>query len=157
MDLRGFQPLRILKNVSFKVNSDLKALDQVLSHFEQIYQPWIPRKDWLQCQLALAEGFTNAVRHAHGHLPPETPIEVQLTLTTQNMEMRIWDHGIPFDLEQFLDNLPGKNRELTGHGQGLPILNKIAAHLSYSRTDDERNCLLIVKQFSPVESERIDE
>ncbi len=138
-----------LQQISFVIKSDLTALDQVLSQFEQINQPWIPRRDWLQCQLALAEGFTNAVRHAHKQLPLETPIQIDLKLYQQSLEMRIIDCGPPFDLEAFLQTPKHQEDEMAGHGRGLPILQKIAAHLSYARLDDRHNCLLIIKQFCP--------
>jgi serine/threonine-protein kinase RsbW len=144
--------LSVLKQIAFKVKSDLKELDQILCHFDQLNQPWIPRKDWLECQLALAEGFTNAVRHAHRNLPPEILIEVEITLNQQSLEMRIWDLGSPFDLEGFLKNRVQKQNSLTGSGKGLPILQKIAAQLSYYRTEDGRNCLLIVKEFTNSQS-----
>jgi serine/threonine-protein kinase RsbW len=142
------KPLSVLEQIAFKVNSDLQELDQVLGRFDELNQPWIPKKDWLQCQLALAEGFTNAVRHAQKDLAPEIPIEIQITLTQSSLEMRIWDQGPPFDLEEFLQNLDPQKNHLEGHGKGLLILQRIAAHLSYSRYEDNRNCLLIVKQFS---------
>nr|WP_217651899.1 anti-sigma regulatory factor [Hydrococcus rivularis] len=148
VDLRGFEQLRLPIRSAFKVESALQALDLLLQHFDRLYQPWIPKKDWLQCQLALAEGFTNAVRHAHKNLPPETPIEVEIVLSQQSIEMRIWDRGSYFDLDGFLKNVALRNDRLSGHGQGLVILQKIASHLSYTRTNDDRNCLLIVKQFS---------
>ncbi|MFM7791814.1 MAG: ATP-binding protein, partial [Microcystis panniformis] len=44
--------------ISFQVDSDLRSLDTVLKYFEQLEPAGIPKKDWLQCQLALAEGFT---------------------------------------------------------------------------------------------------
>ena len=141
--------MQVLKQTSFQIDGDLKALDRVLGYFDQLNQPWIPTEDWLQCQLALAEGFTNAVRHAHKSLPPETPIEVEIILYRQSLEIRIWDWGPPFDLKEFLQNLNQRGKKLSGHGQGLLILQKIAAHLSYTRTDDNRNCLLIVKEFFP--------
>jgi serine/threonine-protein kinase RsbW len=65
------------------------------------------------------------------------------------MEIRIWDRGQPFDLEDFLRQLGQRDTRFSGHGQGLPILQKIAAHLSYQRSSDQRNCLLIVKNFLP--------
>ncbi|MEA5508148.1 anti-sigma regulatory factor [Crocosphaera sp. UHCC 0190] len=142
--------MSVLKQISFKIESDLKALDQVLGYFDQINQPWIPKKDWLQCQLALAEGFTNAVRHAHKNLPPDVSVEIEIKLSSNSLEMRIWDSGPSFDLQGFLQAKDLQENRLVGHGQGLPILQKIAAQLSYARTDDQRNCLLIVKNFSPL-------
>lgn len=140
--------MSVLNQISFQISTDLQALDQVLSRFDQLNQPWIPRKDWLQCQLALAEGFTNAVRHAHRHLPPETPIKIDIKLNPKSLEIRIIDCGFPFDLNGFLQGNKNQDHQFTGHGQGLPILQKIAAHLSYRRIDDHHNCLLIIKNFS---------
>ena len=132
--------------------TDLKALDQILSWYDQLYQPSIPKKVWLQCQLALAEGFTNAVRHAHRGLCADVPIDIEVTLYPQYLEMRIWDHGPPFDLEQRLQTLDQKLNDQAGGGRGIAILQKISDKLSYTRTDDNRNCLLIVKRFSSLES-----
>jgi serine/threonine-protein kinase RsbW len=139
--------LRVLKRAHLKVPTDLKALEKVLSHFKNIEQPSIPKKDWLKCQLALAEGFTNAVRHAHKHLSTEIPIEIDLTLFRCCMEIRIWDYGPPFDLEAYIRNMTQIENSSSLGGRGIPILQKIADRLSYIRTDDQRNCLLIVKYF----------
>ncbi len=147
MDVRGLKQLSVLKQISFKVKSDLKELDQILYHFDQLDQPWIPRQDWLQCQLALTEGFTNAVRHAHKNLSREIPIEIDILLNQESLEIRIWDYGQAFDLEGFLQKIVQRDNVLAGHGQGLPILEKISSKLSYHRTKDNRNCLLIIKKF----------
>lgn len=147
--------MEILKQTALTVRSDLQALDQVLAVFDSLNQDWIPRKDWLQSQLALAEGFTNAVRHAHHQLPPEVPIEVQMTLTPDSLIIQIWDQGSSFDLENYLEILKNKDKgqdtrfagNRNSFRQGLPILRKIAAELTYTRQADQRNCLLIVKKF----------
>ena len=102
---------------------------------------------WIQCQLALAEGFTNAVRHAHKNLTPNVPIDLEVTLFPQALELRIWDQGPPFDLEKRIQELETTVDNQAGGGRGIAILQKIAQKLSYTRTDDNRNCLLIVKTF----------
>jgi len=140
--------MKILEQTSLKVNSELQSLTQVLAVFDSLNQDWIPREDWLKSQLALTEGFTNAVRHAHHHLPAEVPIEVQMTLTFQSLIIQIWDHGSYFDLENFLQAIEGQDHQFARHRQGLPILQKIAEKLSYTRQEDNRNCLLIIKQFT---------
>lgn len=127
--------------------TDLKALDQVLTWFDQFNQGSIPKKVWIQCQLALAEGFTNAVRHAHKNLTPNVPIDIEVTLFPQALELRVWDQGPPFDLEQRIQELEKTVDDQAGGGRGIAILQKIADKLSYTRTDDNRNCLLIVKTF----------
>ncbi len=127
--------------------SDLKALDQVLTWFDQFNQPSIPKKVWLQCQLALAEGFTNAVRHAHKNLPTNVLLDIEVTLFPQALELRIWDQGPPFDLEKRVQEFEKTVDEKAGGGRGIYLLQKIADKLSYTRTSDNRNCLLIVKAF----------
>ncbi len=142
--------MRVLKQDNYQVYGELQALDQILANFEQFLLPCLSHNIWFQCKLALAEGFTNAVRHAHKNLPSEIPIEIAISLSINSLEIRIWDYGPPFDLAQFLETIPNREKKLVEGGQGIPILQKIADHLSYVRTNDNRNCLLIVKQFEPV-------
>lgn len=132
---------------SKRVKSDLNTLEQVLSWFDQLKPASISKKDWLQCQLALAEGFTNAVRHAHKDLSQEVSIDLEVTLGSQYLELRIWDQGPPFDLEQWLQDHQHAQDDHAGGGRGIVILKKIADQLSYTRTADHRNCLLIVKRY----------
>lgn len=53
---------------------------------------------WIQAQTALVEGFTNAVRHAHGTLACPPPVEVTLEVTPDLLRLMIRDQGRPFDL-----------------------------------------------------------
>ncbi|HBB36346.1 MAG TPA: anti-sigma regulatory factor [Cyanobacteria bacterium UBA9273] len=139
--------MKDLKKSSKQFPTDLNALDPVLSWFDQLHQPSIPTIVWLQCKLAIAEGFTNAVRHAHKGLSTNVPIDIEVTLFSHCIEMRIWDRGQPFDLEQRLQALSEVVDDHSGGGRGIVIMQKIADKLSYRRTDDERNCLLIVKSY----------
>lgn len=122
-------------------------LAQVLAWFNQFHQPPIPHSVWLQCELALAEGFTNAVRHAHFGKPSETPIEIEITLTSQSVELRIWDYGSGFDLEKRLHDLPEPSAHETGGGRGLKIIRQTADEFSYKAVDGQRNCLLMIKNY----------
>lgn len=140
--------LKVLRSTKIKVPSDLQALDQVLSQFNQIYQDFIPHRDWLQCRLALAEGFTNAVRHAHKNLPTDMPITIEVILSKTAMEIRIWDYGDVFDLHGFITETSQKHHGWLGSGRGIPILNKISDRLDYYRTEQKQNCLLIIKEFT---------
>jgi serine/threonine-protein kinase RsbW len=146
---RSFERLKVLKQTRFRVTSDLTALDRVLFQFNQIHQPFIPKKDWLQCQLALVEGFTNAVRHAHQGLSTETSIEIEITLFKEIIKIRIWDCGKLFNLESSIEKMRQTQNNRASGGRGLLILAKIADRLRYFRTRDNRNCLLIIKLFNP--------
>lgn len=102
----------------------------------------------MECQLALAEGFTNAVRHAHHALPESTPIDIELLLAPQGLELRIWDHGQEFDLEEFAQQLPAELDTESEGGRGILLMKALTSRLSYTRQADGRNCLLISKRFN---------
>lgn len=126
-------------------NTDLDALPQVLDWFEQFNQPPIPYLIWLECQLALAEGFTNAVRHAHASKTPETPIDLEIAVDHKAIELRIWDCGSGFNLNQSLSNHQVVE-QTAERGRGLKIIEKIADTVSYTQIG-QRNCLLIIKHY----------
>lgn len=132
---------------SLRINTDLTELTQVLSWFESFYQPDIPKEVWLQCQTALAEGVTNAIRHAHKNQSLETPIDLEVHHSASTLEIRIWDYGPPFDFNAKLAQIANTVDTHASGGRGLQILQSVADYLSYSRTPDQRNCLLIVKQY----------
>ncbi len=138
----------VIDQISLIIPSDLKSLDQILAHLEKINYQIISRQTWLECQLALVEGFTNAVRHAHKDLSPEVTIEIKINLFGNRLELYIWDRGNPFDLESFMAKSPLEQNDLSLGGRGLIILRQIADFISYTREEDERNCLLIIKYFS---------
>ena len=130
-----------------QVQTNLKALNQILSWFEQLQQPQIPKKIWLRCSLALAEGFTNAVRHAHKNHALEVPIDIEVKIADNTIEIRIWDYGPPFDLEAQLRKMPEKEQNQTGGGRGLQLIQQTTDRFSYRRMVDNRNCLLLVKFY----------
>lgn len=144
-----FCPLEPSKKVKTLVRTDLGLLAQVLSWFDQFKHPTLPHTVWLQCQLALAEGFTNAVRHAHQDKSSEIPIEIEVSTRSQAIEIRIWDEGSGFDLERSLKTVPAFVDLLAEGGRGLKIIEKTADVFSYTRTLDHRNCLLIIRNYSP--------
>jgi len=141
---------QFLQSFQLQVHTESKDLFRVFSWFEQLRQPSIPTNVWLECQTALAEGFDNAVRHAHKGLPSETPIDIQVTIFTQSIELRIWDYGSNFDFEEHRQQMRDEVEEMAESGRGVSIMQKIAEHLSYTRSPDNRNCLLIIKSYSQV-------
>ncbi|WP_416676626.1 ATP-binding protein [Egbenema bharatensis] len=128
-----------------QVDTNLKALPQVLAWFEQFNQPPVPYSDWLECQLALAEAFTNAVRHAHAHKAPDTPIDIEVIVYSQTIELKVWDYGSGFDLSDLAKRpIEADYRE---HGRGIKIMQRIASELNYQQVE-QRNCLQLIKHFS---------
>ncbi|MEL6816134.1 MAG: anti-sigma regulatory factor [Cyanobacteria bacterium J06598_3] len=120
--------------------------------------PWIDDQ-FDQLNLALAEGFTNAVRHAHAGLPGDTPIEIELVLQSQQIEICIFDQGEPFDPNSLSEPQPGSLRE---GGYGWFLLRRLADQVTYVRLAAQasdvmdnakavpRNCLRIVKTSKAV-------
>lgn len=133
-----------------RVQTDLSDLNQVLGWFEQLNHPSIPRKTWIQSKTALAEGFTNAVKHAHSGLPVETPIDITVKITSEQLEICIWDFGAAFDFVQKLESQTQTPDLEAFSGRGLNLICQLVDHFSYTRTSDDRNCLLMVKHYSAV-------
>lgn len=100
-----------VEKISLEINTDVKALTEVLQWFDRLDYLSIPLEDWLACKLALAEGFTNAVRHAHKYLPVETPIKLEVLVFEGHLEIRIWDCGKPFDLQAKLNEITDAERK----------------------------------------------
>ncbi|EAW38802.1 ATP-binding protein [Lyngbya sp. PCC 8106] len=92
------------QQIILQVNSDIAVLEDVLAWYQQLENQPIPKPIWWQCQIALAEGFTNAVNHAHKNLPCTTPIHLQVTVFNESLEICIWDYGPPFDLKAQFNN-----------------------------------------------------
>ncbi|WP_411871984.1 ATP-binding protein [Vulcanococcus limneticus] len=79
--------------------STLDAMAELLEWFEQKRPGGLDDMVWIQAQTALMEGFTNAVRHAHGLLETPPVVGVTLSLVGSQLRLGIRDHGAPFDLE----------------------------------------------------------
>ncbi len=130
-----------------EIATDPKALKQLLTWFDQFQTDPVPRKIWLQCQLALSEGFTNAVRHAHAGLAADTPVRIDVRVSDHDIDIRIWDQGPGFSFESILDNkLTTSNQEAEG-GRGLKIMYLVADEISYRPIEGQGNCLHIRKTY----------
>jgi serine/threonine-protein kinase RsbW len=141
----------IADHFQLEVQSEITALQQVLYWFERSIMPLLPKQLGWQCELLLTEAFTNAVRHAHRHLPSNTLIELEVEIDRDSLEMRVWDWGIPFDLDRHKQNLAAENPdswEKEG-GRGLDLIDQLTDELYYFREDDRRNCLVMRKKIDP--------
>lgn len=141
---------RLRAKSHLQVETDLKALTTVLEWLEKIALPLLPHDLWWQCRLILNEGFTNAVRHAHQHLPSGTPIDLEIKIFANSLEIMIWDRGQAFNLEEKLQSILQQHcdpLEAEG-GRGLIFIHKLTDELRYIRTPDHRNCLVMRKSIS---------
>ncbi|HEY9701439.1 MAG TPA: anti-sigma regulatory factor [Allocoleopsis sp.] len=137
---------------SLRVESKITLLLKVLQWFEDFCSQYVSDLNWsniqfYQLHLALTEGFTNAVRHAHKQLPSDTIIDIDLILSDDRLDIQIWDYGQPFNPDNLPEPMPGIP-QLGGYGWFL--LKKLADQVVYQRSLDERNCLLIRKYLKSV-------
>lgn len=139
----------LLVRSHFQVQTDLNALNEILQWFEKQTSTYLSEELLYQCKIALTEGFTNVVRHAHRTLLPTTPIDLEVTIFSDYIEIRIWDLGQPFDLEQTLQCVRHLHTDPLAHegSRGLLFMQKLTDELIYTRTNDDRNCLLMRKQI----------
>ncbi len=100
-----------VQHISLQVNTDLNALTTVLEWFEQLKDLSLPNEVWWKFQLALAEGFTNAVRHAHKNLPLETPVQLEIIVFNGRLELKVWDCGPYFDFDAKLKETLAADRK----------------------------------------------
>ena len=126
-----------------KVDSCLEELASVQAWFQALidesairaFQPsaWIG-EPFDQINLALAEGFTNAVRHAHEDKPETTPVLIECWVDPQRIEIRIFDQGEPFDPDSLVEPKPGTLRE---GGYGWFLLRRLVDQVTYERVQPE--------------------
>ncbi len=119
-----------VQQISLQVNTDINALTIVLDWFEQLKDLSIPNEVWCQFQLALAEGFTNAVRHAHNNLPVETPVQLEITVFDGRLELKVWDCGPRFDFDAKLKEIIAADRKCLD----LEVLNDACLMPSRQKT-----------------------
>ncbi len=141
------------------VNSDLQVLSRVQGWFEGFCSRFNLDASGTDIsmyglKLALVEGFTNAVRHAHYQLPPETEIDLELTLQDNRVRVCIWDRGAPFDPETMDEPEPGTLRQ---GGYGWFLLRRLADRVAYQRCGDAGNCLSIEKELPALAVDRLPE
>lgn len=136
-----------LKKSRLVVQTSLDALKEVWFWFEQFNLPPVPNEVWVQCQLALTEGFTNVVRYSHQHLPQTTLIDIEVRLFPNLLEMRIWDCGQPLNVPTKPQLHLQKQLPVSGE-ERLAFLSRLIDELSYIRQPDRRNCLLMRKRIN---------
>jgi serine/threonine-protein kinase RsbW len=151
-----FQPISSSRNLKkpikqfhLKVETELNSLTLVLQWFELNISPLLPEQFEWQCKIALVEGFTNTVLHAHKDLPPTTTIDLEVNIFQQYLEIKIWNWGKPFNLQAKLKALVQQKENLLEKekGWGLQFMERLTDELQYIRTSDRRNCLVMRKNF----------
>ncbi len=90
-------------------------------------------------KLALAEAFTNVVRHAHKE-NPQLPVLLRLEIENNHLCLEIWDYGQGYDMSNY--NPPDPESKQLG-GYGWLIINRLMDKVEYNLQVDGRNCLTL--------------
>jgi serine/threonine-protein kinase RsbW len=91
-------------------------------------------------------GF-NIIKHAR--LEPRDRITVTGEANRDRVQLRFVDPGIPFDTTQYatVQDFPSAASQRRTGGLGIMMVQRLSNHLSYSRTSDGRNVLVIEKRI----------
>ncbi|GAP95177.1 ATP-binding protein [Leptolyngbya sp. NIES-2104] len=135
------------------VQTDLTVIPQILSWFEAFQRFPVSQVVWLQGQIALVEGFTNAVRHAHAQFSKYTPIEIEAGIYPNRLEIRVWDQGSPFDLAELIDRVeqdypnPLEHEVHWGAALFKKLKDQHGWNVEYSCSGEGQNCLSLIKFY----------
>jgi serine/threonine-protein kinase RsbW len=149
---------QLIHQSHIQVTTHLSEVSIALKWFEQFHRPPLTHRLWQQANIALMEGLTNAIRHAHHDLPRPTPIDLNANLFSHGIQISIRDYGAPFDLEELLNSLSqplADPIERRSHWGGV-LLRKLRDKHDWticyacpiSGTGD-RNCLIISHTILP--------
>ena len=142
---------KLLREFSLSMESDLSDLQKIIPWFEYNCGELLVQTIFLPMQIILIEGFTNAVKYAHLNLPTETPIEVFVDIFENLIEIRIWDYGLTFDLEEQLQleiKMNAEDSTKRESHRGLLLMNSLTDELAYIRENEERNCLVMRRKIT---------
>jgi serine/threonine-protein kinase RsbW len=145
----------LIEQAAITVDTDLNEISRIAEWYEQFNRHPLSQDLWLEGQIALIEGFTNAVRHAHRHLKHTTPIEINGQFSQAFFQLCIWDCGSPFDFESNLathsqiisspDFDPYTREAHWGSIIMLKLRTQCGWQISYQHLQNLRNCLCLVK------------
>jgi serine/threonine-protein kinase RsbW len=95
------------------------------------------------CELVFEEVVTNIIKHGYSD-DREHDIEVSIDFPDSAIVMRFEDDGEPFDpLKHTPTRHTGSIVDAKVGGRGLALLRAVASRLDYTRTPNQRNCLVV--------------
>ncbi|WP_299407573.1 glycosyltransferase family 2 protein [Acaryochloris sp. IP29b_bin.148] len=138
-----------LKSHTLTVETKRENVQVALDWFDQLKQPQISIRTWLELQTVLGEGFDNVLKYAHKDLPANTPIDLELNISSNAIILQIWDRGPGLDdPDKIFKSL--NEVDLMAEGErGFGIMSECTDFISYNPTFDQRQCLIAIKFYKP--------
>lgn len=87
-------------------------------------------------RLALEEAISNAFRHGHKSLPPETPVSVEWHADEASLRVSVIDKGPGFDPSVVPDPTLEENLEMPS-GRGLMLMKAYMTSVTHGRGGNE--------------------
>ncbi len=112
--------------------------------------------DWLRAQVAqdntvgellvaLAEALNNILLHAYGGAAGR-PLTVTCAVAADDVTIELLDEGPPFDP---LQHRPQEMTGLQEHGMGVYLYTTLMHRVTYERTVEGRNRLILCRRLTP--------
>jgi len=102
-----------------------------------------PKASLFALRLSLHEAMSNAFRHGHQNLPPQTPVTVSYQVTDRAIVVTVEDQGPGFDPHAVPDPTLEENLE-RGSGRGLLL---IRAYMTSAEYNGKGNVLRMVYEM----------
>lgn len=133
--------------LSLVLKNDLAELENLGRHIEKFCKLHnLNRKNTFELNLVLDEVFTNIVSHGLNN-QKEHLIKIDIQIMSNNLTIRIEDHGKPFDPTAIAkSNLECSLEDRQIGGLGLHLVNHIMNSIIYKRTGD-KNVLILRKKL----------
>lgn len=128
-------------SASLAIPHDHALIDAVVNAvIEVLERHQYPKASLFAVRLSLHEGLTNAFRHGHQALPPETPVKFEYRVEDPEARFTIEDRGPGFDPASLPDPTAEENLEKAS-GRGIML---IRAYMSSVTFNDRGNRVQMV-------------
>ncbi|MCP2732486.1 ATP-binding protein [Limnofasciculus baicalensis] len=98
-------------------------------------------------RLALAEAYSNVVRHAHRD-QPNLPILFRLEIKDRDVALEIWDRGNGYNISNYIEPDPQDKQE---SGYGWLIMQRLMDRVEYRLQVNGLNCLKLETSLPKLE------
>ncbi len=98
-------------------------------------------------RLALAEAYSNVVRHAHRD-QPDLPILFRLEIKDRDVALEIWDRGNGYNISNYIEPDPQDKQE---SGYGWLIMQRLMDRVEYRLQVNGLNCLKLETSLPKLE------
>jgi serine/threonine-protein kinase RsbW len=99
--------------------------------------------------LALREAVANAIKHGNRQ-DPEKQVEIEATIDSGRLELRIADEGDGFDPSAVADPLAEENR-FRASGRGIFYMKRFMDEVEYATSPSGGTALTLRKRLEPAE------